>query len=41
MLQQNPMAYDKGGEMHYDIISASSKASEVQTRMQRSIGSPA
>lgn len=21
-LQQNPMAYDKGGEMHYDIISA-------------------
>jgi len=21
-LQQNPMAYDKGGEMHYDIVSA-------------------
>ena len=21
-LQQNPLAYDKGGEMHYDIISA-------------------
>ena len=21
-LQQNPMAYDKGGEMHYDVISA-------------------
>ena len=22
LLQQNPLAYDKGGEMHYDIISA-------------------
>ena len=22
MLQQNPLAYDKKGEMHYDIISA-------------------
>ena len=21
-LQQNPLAYDKGGEMHYDIVSA-------------------
>ena len=25
-LQQNPLAYDKGGEMHYDIISAFSKS---------------
>ena len=28
-LQQNPLAYDKGGEMHYDIISAFIKSIRV------------
>ena len=32
-LQQNPMAYDKGGEMHYDIISAFIKSIRGSDRM--------
>lgn len=37
-LQQNPLAYDKDGEMHYDIISAFSRASAAPTLMPPCIG---
>lgn len=37
-LQQNPLAYDKDGEMHYDIVSAFIKAYVAATRMLRFIG---
>lgn len=39
-LQVNSARYDKGGEMHYDIISASSRVSEDPIRMQPSITLP-
>lgn len=39
-LQQNPLAYDKNGEMHYDIISAFIKSIRGATRMLQSIGLP-
>lgn len=37
-LQQNPLAYDKDGEMHYDIISAFIKSIREVIPMQPSIG---
>ena len=37
-LQQNPMAYDKEGEMHYDIISAFIKSIRGSDPMPPSIG---
>lgn len=33
-LQQNPLAYDKQGDMHYDIISAFIKVYEAAILMQ-------
>ena len=39
-LQQNPLAYDKDGEMHYDIISLSSSLSAVAILTERSTGLP-
>ena len=39
-LQQNPLAYDKDGEMHYDIISALSNLSEEVILTGHSIGWP-
>lgn len=37
-LQQNPMAFDKDGEMHYDIISAFIKSIRGSDLMRRCIG---
>ena len=37
-LQQNPNAYDKNGELHYDIISAFIKSIRAVTPMPPSIG---
>lgn len=39
-LQENPAAYDKGGEMHYDIISAFIKSIRVAIPMAPFTGSP-
>lgn len=38
LLQQNPLAYDKKGEMHYDIISAFIKSIRCPTPMPPSTG---
>lgn len=37
-LQQNPLAYDKDGEMHYDIISALLSLFEEAIRMGHCTG---
>lgn len=39
-LQENPAAYDKGGEMHYDIISAFIKSIRGSDPMVPFIGWP-